>query len=105
MAARVAVPYNCPDMASKVSSRLEFRIRAESKRRIEHAADLVDESASDFVRAAAERRADEVLVEHDVVTIVPSDFFDQLLSALDEEPRPSAPLARAGKRARRAVRR
>jgi uncharacterized protein (DUF1778 family) len=87
------------------SDRFEFRIRPESKQRIDHAAKLVQESASDFVRAAAERRADEVLLEHDVVTIVPAEFFDQLLSALDAEPLPSPALARAGKAARRVVRR
>jgi uncharacterized protein (DUF1778 family) len=98
-------PYNCPDMAISASDRFEFRIRPESKQRIDHAAKLVHESASDFVRAAAERRADEVLLEHDVVTIVPAEFFDQLLAALDAEPQPSPALARAGKAARRVVRR
>lgn len=84
-------------MASNASSnRFEFRIRPEAKRRIEHAAGLMNESASDFVRAAAERRADDVLREHDVVTVVPADFFDQLLSALDREPQANPALARAG---------
>jgi uncharacterized protein (DUF1778 family) len=90
-------------MATSTSQRFEFRLRPESKQRIEHAASLVQESTSDFVRAAAERRADEVLLEHDVVTIVPAEFFEQLLSALDEEPQPSQALARAGDRARRVV--
>jgi uncharacterized protein (DUF1778 family) len=57
------------------------------------------------VRAAAERRADEVLLAHDVVTIVPAEFFEQLLSALEEEPQPTPALARAGSRARRIVQR
>jgi uncharacterized protein (DUF1778 family) len=92
-------------MATSASNRFEFRIRPESKQRIEQAAKLVHESASDFVRAAAERRADEVLREHDVVTIVPADFFDQLLAALDHEPQPNPELARAGGAARRIVRR
>jgi uncharacterized protein (DUF1778 family) len=90
-------------MATSTSKRFEFRLRPESKERIEHAASLVQESTSDFVRAAAERRADEVFLEHDVVTIVPAEFFDKLLSALDEEPQPSPALARAGDRARRVV--
>ena len=68
--------------------------------RIEHAANLVHESTSDFVRAAAERRADDVLLEHDVVTVVPAGFFDDLLAALDEKPRPNSALARAAQRAR-----
>jgi uncharacterized protein (DUF1778 family) len=90
-------------MPPRASNRFEFRIQPESKRRIEHAASLVEESASDFVRAAAESRADEVLRERDVVTVVPDDFFDQLLSALDEEPQASPALARGAKRARRVV--
>ena len=57
------------------------------------------------MRAAAEQRADEVLREHDAVTIVPVDYFDQLISALDEPPRANPALARAAKRARRSVRR
>lgn len=92
-------------MGSSASTRFEFRLRPQAKERIEHAARLADESVSDFVREAAERSADAVLVEHDAVTIVPAEFFDQLLSALDEKPQPSAALTRAGKRARRVVRR
>jgi uncharacterized protein (DUF1778 family) len=90
-------------MATGTSARFDFRIRPDAKKRIEHAARLVHESASDFVRAAAELRADEVLLEHDAVTIVPAAFFDRLLSALEEEPRPSPALARAGKRTRHVV--
>jgi uncharacterized protein (DUF1778 family) len=89
---------------SSRSTRFEFRVRPETKQRIEHAADLVHESASDFVRAAAEQRADEVLREHDVVTIVPAAFFDQLITALDVPPEANAALTRAGRRARRVVR-
>jgi uncharacterized protein (DUF1778 family) len=91
-------------MPLPISARFEFRIRPEAKRRIEHAADLVQESVSDFARTAAERRAEEVLLEHDAITIVPTDFFDQLRAALDEDPRPSPALQRAGRRARRTVR-
>jgi uncharacterized protein (DUF1778 family) len=90
-------------MAPSPSKRFQFRRRPESRRRIQRAASLVQEATSDFVRATAERRADEVLLEHDVVTIMPAEFFDQLLSSLDAEPRSSPALARAGDRARRVV--
>lgn len=92
-------------MATSASNRFEFRIRPESKQRIEDAAALVHESASDFVRAAAERRAEEVLLERDRITVVPGDFFEQLLTALDQEPQPDSALARAGATARRVTRR
>jgi uncharacterized protein (DUF1778 family) len=99
------MPYNRTDMATGASTRFEFRVRPESKQRIEHAANLVHESASDFVRAAAEQRAEEVLREHDAVTVVSADYFDRLLTALEEPPRANPALARAGARARRSVRR
>jgi uncharacterized protein (DUF1778 family) len=90
-------------MASRASHRFEFRLRPESKQRIEHAAGLVHESTSDFVRAAAELRADEVLRDHEAVTIVPVGFFDDLLAALDAGAQPNPALARAARRARRVV--
>src|SRR5262245_60028825 len=61
------------------SARFEFRLRPEAKSRIERAAELVHESTSDFARTAAEERADRVLQEHMLATIVPAEFFDQLL--------------------------
>lgn len=92
-------------MGASASTRFEFRIRPEARKRIEHAAKLVDKSASDFVRQAAERSAEEVLLEHDTVTVVPADYFDQMLSALDNEPEPNSALVRAGARARRVTQR
>jgi uncharacterized protein (DUF1778 family) len=92
-------------MATDASTRLELRIQSESKRRIEHAANLVHESTSDFVRGAAERRADEVLLEHSAVTIVPAEYFDRMIAALEESPRADPALSRAAAKARRSVRR
>lgn len=92
-------------MTASTPSRFEFRVKADSKQRIEHAANLVNESTSDFVRAAAERRAEEVLLDHDVVTRVPADFFNQLIEALDEPPKANAALKRGARRAQRVVRR
>jgi uncharacterized protein (DUF1778 family) len=83
---------------------MEFRIRPDAKARIELAAELAHESAGDFARTAAERRADEVLQAHDLVTDVPGDFFDTLLAALDEPPTANPALTRAAKRARKTVR-
>jgi uncharacterized protein (DUF1778 family) len=85
------------------TARLEVRVRPESKARIEHAAALVDVPLSDFVRSAAEERAERVMAEHETQTRVPSEFFDELLAALDVPGEPSTALARAAGRARRAV--
>jgi uncharacterized protein (DUF1778 family) len=91
-------------MPTHASTRLEFRIRSDTKRRIEHAASLVGESVSDFARSASEQRAEQVLLENDAVTLVPADFFDELMDALDAEPQPNAALAYAAGRARDAAR-
>jgi len=82
------------------SARLEFRVRAEAKEQIEHAADLLGLAVSDFVRAAAEARADQVLRNHALVTSVPTDFFDSLLAALDEPAQPNVSLIKAARRRR-----
>jgi uncharacterized protein (DUF1778 family) len=75
------------------SKRLELRIQTELKQRIEQAASVTGQSASDFVRAAAQRRADQVLREHAPATVVPDDFFEQMSTALGAAGSPA--LARA----------
>lgn len=91
-------------MASPAASvRLEFRLRPDVKRKIERAAELAQVSASDFARTAVEERADEVLRSHETVTVVPADFLDALLAALDDPPQVNEPLARGARRARDVV--
>jgi uncharacterized protein (DUF1778 family) len=81
------------------TSRFEFRIHEDAKRRIEAAAALTNESTSDFARTAALARADEIL-DRQERTLVPPDYFDALLRALDEPPTANDRLARAAKHAR-----
>lgn len=81
------------------TQRLEFRVRPDTRDRIERAAELTHVPVSEFVRAAAEERADEVLrAQHE--TVVPESFFDDLIAALDAPAEPNAPLRRAAQRAR-----
>lgn len=82
------------------SDRLEARLSADQRRRIEQAADFAGESLSTFVVSAAVDRADELIAAH-TATVVPSDYFDELLAALDEPAEPSPVLAAAAGRARR----
>jgi uncharacterized protein (DUF1778 family) len=77
------------------TNRLELRIQPQLKQRIEQAASLTGQSASDFVRCAAERRAEQVLREHDPATVVPADFFDQMFAALEGAAVPNPALRRA----------
>jgi uncharacterized protein (DUF1778 family) len=92
-------------MTIAASARFEFRLRPEAKRRIEQAADLVHESTSDFARTAAEERAERVLEEHMMATVVPAEFFDELLAALDQPARPNEVLRAAAGRSRAVVER
>lgn len=82
------------------TARLEVRVRPDSKARIEYAAELEHVPVSDFVRGAAEARAEQVLREHESHTRVPAAFFDDLWAALDAPMAPSPALAAAAKRAR-----
>ena len=82
------------------TARLEFRLAGESKARMERAAEIARVPLSDFVRAAAEDRTDQILREHDATVTVPSAFFDELLEALDAPPIASEKLAAAFKRSR-----
>ena len=85
------------------TARLEVRVRPESKAKIVLAADLVNLPVSDFVRSAAEDRAEQILREHESQTRVPAAFFDSLLEALDDPARPSPALRRASRRTRDVV--
>jgi uncharacterized protein (DUF1778 family) len=86
------------------TARFEFRVSPDAKARIEDAATVLHQAASDFARTAAIERAEEVLRQHARVTVVPTAFFDELLAALDEQPRSNEALVRAARRARDAVR-
>lgn len=86
-----------------VSARLEFRVRPDRKSRIERAAALVHEPVSEFARGAAEEKADPIIREHEATTTVPSEFFDEVLAALDTPASPNAALTQAAKRARSVV--
>lgn len=81
------------------TQRVEFRIDPDSRSRIEQAAHLVSLPLSEFVRSAAEERANEVLAAQRE-TLVPADYFDALIASLDAPDVPNEPLQRAARRAR-----
>jgi uncharacterized protein (DUF1778 family) len=62
------------------ATRLNFRVRPETEQRLRTAAAASDQSLTDFVISAAEVRADEVLATR---TLVPAEYFDALIAALD----------------------
>lgn len=82
------------------SDRVEARLSPDQRERIERAATLSEESMSSFMVSAAVERAEAVIADHSS-TAVPSDYFDQLLAALDEAPESSPRLAAAARRSRK----
>jgi uncharacterized protein (DUF1778 family) len=82
------------------TARLEVRVRPADKARLERAAALEQVPVSEFVRSAVEDRTERVLMEHESRTVVPAEFFDDLLAALDSAPTVNEALAAATQRAR-----
>ena len=81
-------------MATK-THRLNFRIPSSTEERLRAAAEASHETLTTFVLCAASLRADEVLATR---TLIPSEYFDQLIDALDELPEAISELAKVTKR-------
>lgn len=84
------------------TDRIEARLSPDERARIERAALTSGLSVSAFLVSSAVARADEVIAAA-TTTLVPVDYFDQLVTALDE-PDAAPRLATAARRARRDVR-
>lgn len=84
------------------TDRFEARLSADERERIERGAATAGLTMSAFMVSAAVDRADVVIAEA-TTTVVPADYFDDLVAALDDaEPAPR--LAKAAQRARRTPR-
>lgn len=81
------------------TDRIEARLSPDERARIEQAASTSGLSVSAFLVSSAVARADEVIAAA-TTTLVPADYFDQLVTALDE-PDAAPRLAKAARRARR----
>ena len=81
------------------TERIEARIDPERAESIRCAAQLSHTSLSAFVTEAAFEKAEQVLLE-ERTTIVPAEFFDRLVQALDEPGRAVPSLQAAAARRR-----
>jgi uncharacterized protein (DUF1778 family) len=75
------------------TARIELRAEPEREERIRYAATLAHQSVSSFVLDAAADRADELIAALSV-TVVPDEFFETLLDALERPPVMNEALAR-----------
>lgn len=86
------------------SERVEARIAPEGHSRLKVAAELSHTSVSAFLVTAGIEKADRLIAEHNA-TVVPGDFFEELLVALDAPPVANPALARAAARRDEVVKR
>ena len=74
--------------------RVQLRLNAASKRRLERAAAYEQKTVTDFVLASAEEAAARVIEDHERVPLAPPDW-DVLMAALRDPPPPNAKLQAA----------
>jgi uncharacterized protein (DUF1778 family) len=74
--------------------RMHIRLDSLSKQKLERAAAYVHKSLSEFVLGQALHAADEVIYEHETLTLTQADW-DLFLDALERPPKPTAKLKRA----------
>lgn len=74
--------------------RMHIRLDSLSKQKLERAATYAHKSLSDFVLGQALHAADELIHEHETLTLNQADW-DVFLDALENPPKPSAKLRKA----------
>ncbi len=82
--------------------RIEARLNAEQKRRIEYAASLKGTSISDFMVSSADYAAVQTIQQHEVWTLTDRDR-KEFVKALLHPPAPSARMKAAARRYRRRI--
>ncbi len=81
------------------TERIEARVAPRDRARIDRAAALEGQSVSTFMVTAAAEKAAQVIAAR-TTTVVPAEYFDRLVSAIDRADRAPG-LARAAKLARK----
>lgn len=74
--------------------RMHIRLDSLSKQKLERAAAYVHKSLSEFVLGQALHAADEVIHEHETMTLSQNDW-DVFMDTLENPPKPNAKLKRA----------
>lgn len=82
------------------SNRLEARLSRQQKELIQHAADLVGRSLTDFILSASQEAANKVIREHEVITLTARES-ENFVNALMNPPDPNLSLKKAAKRHRK----
>ncbi len=84
------------------TARIEVRADADSEALLKRAADLTNQTLTSFILSAAEERAQQVVADSNT-TVVPSEYFDELLDALDRPPVVNPSLRKAARRLNKVI--
>jgi uncharacterized protein (DUF1778 family) len=79
--------------------RMQLRLDAGTKRKLERAAAYEQKTVTEFVLASADAEAERVIERHERITLAPADW-DVFYEALVNPPRPNKVLRQAVKRYR-----
>ncbi|MQS07947.1 DUF1778 domain-containing protein [Streptomyces alkaliphilus] len=85
------------------TTRLEIRIPVEVKRMIERAASACHLTMSAFILQTMKQAAEDVMAR-DRVTVIPPDFYEAMMAALENPAESDESLAEAARRRREIVR-
>src|SRR3990167_5600303 len=77
--------------------RLEARLSRVQKDLLQHAADLLGRSLSDFILTASQEAANKVIREHEIITLTVKES-ESFIHTLLNPPKPNAALKNAAKR-------
>ncbi len=77
--------------------RLEARLSRVQKDLLQHAADLLGRSLTDFILTASQEAANKVIREHDIITLTVQES-ENFIQTLLNPPEPNAALKKAAKR-------
>lgn len=81
------------------TDRIEARVAPAEARRIRYASELIHTSVSNFMVTSTLDAAEDVITRHSF-TLVSSEYFDQMLAALDSQSEPMPRLEEAAQRHR-----
>ena len=86
-----------PTYTSEKAERLEARLSRAQKELIQHAADLLGSSLTDFVISSIQEEAKKIIREHEIITLTARESKDFVNSLLNP-PEPNVALKKAAKR-------
>jgi uncharacterized protein (DUF1778 family) len=93
----INMPLPSQAYTSEKAERLEARLSRKQKELLQHAANLLGRSLTDFVISSSQEEAKKIIREHEIITLTMKESKDFVNSLLNP-PSPNAALKKAAKR-------